>query len=1000
METRNRRLGPWDSLGSIIDAIDGLENTNVKCTWFESVGSGLSGTITPPSGSTILLDEWSAGIDVLVSKIDTGVPTFEPVLDDEGTIVTGTLDAAGNWTISGTPGDGYPISLIYVYRVALENLNSIYCLSAAQLEGVNTLSLLGGLGDELTGFPDDYRDESTIAINSLDFTITPVGGKFSVWVLGKEFVYTSVETQVLDGTEGIHWVYFDSDGAIQVAVNPNETAEEDLIKRNALIAYIMLDDNDTHIVFADERHGLTMDGSTHFYLHEINGFTYYEGLTAGDITSDGSGNENASATLSITDGTLFDEDIKYETVNSGQTLSTPAQIPIYYMDGVAGSWRKDTADNYPVKTFPTDTQLLAYNSFDSPNYEQTEAGNNDFVLCHIFAVNDIDEPIIAIQGQATYATIILAREGATVELLNLSTIGLPAQEFTPLYTLIYQTATAYSNDVQARIRTTDDGDDYIDWRTTQASSGSGGGGSGDVTGPGSSTDDAIALFDGVTGTVIKEGNLFATAAGISIGDGAAVAATIGFTDDDLYITNNDPDGLVIITAEKSATGQSTLFSGDPDGSVELYHDNVKTFNTVATGIEVTDGTSIGQLLYSGTTLLFNNTSHGAPVEIKGEKAAGTGVTLFHADPDTYCRLYYSGLLSLETTADGMILHNAGATHTWFNKSGSEIQMHALQNSVTLGLKSKTSVGGNVYMFKGDPDGSAELYYAGALSMKTVAGGFNIYDDDGDNPLMSFNGSGGARQGYIQFHTGGTLQIYDNIGVKNILIYNPGTSVELYYAGVKTMSSVGGGLSVWDSANEGQLFQAGSVTYLWNYVHGGNVSIIGENTATGAAKSLFIGDPDGAVELYYAGVKTIETITKGVKVHGYVEIEKLPADDTGSGMAFTADVDTNTVGIGGILLLGADGSYDDADASAEATAAGMVVMATAAGTGSMLLLQKGTFQDAGAWDWTPGAILYLSETEGELTETAPVTSEAIVRIMGYALTADSIFFDPDKTYIEV
>ncbi|HUW67328.1 MAG TPA: hypothetical protein VMW20_04685, partial [Candidatus Nanoarchaeia archaeon] len=101
-----------------------------------------------------------------------------------------------------------------------------------------------------------------------------------------------------------------------------------------------------------------------------------------------------------------------------------------------------------------------------------------------------------------------------------------------------------------------------------------------------------------------------------------------------------------------------------------------------------------------------------------------------------------------------------------------------------------------------------------------------------------------------------------------------------------------------------------------------------------------------------------------------------------------------------LLLGADGSFDDGDASAEATAGGMVVLATAAGTGDKILLTRGTFQDAGTWNWTPGATLYLSETAGQLTETAPTTSGAIVRIMGYALTADSIFFDPDKTYIEV
>jgi hypothetical protein len=54
----------------------------------------------------------------------------------------------------------------------------------------------------------------------------------------------------------------------------------------------------------------------------------------------------------------------------------------------------------------------------------------------------------------------------------------------------------------------------------------GGGGSGDVVGPASSTDNDLALFDGVTGKLLKDGGSLAAAAAIGgLGAGGAIAAS-------------------------------------------------------------------------------------------------------------------------------------------------------------------------------------------------------------------------------------------------------------------------------------------------------------------------------------------------------------------------------------------------------------------------------------------------------------------------------------------
>ena len=73
--------------------------------------------------------------------------------------------------------------------------------------------------------------------------------------------------------------------------------------------------------------------------------------------------------------------------------------------------------------------------------------------------------MISIVGQNEYLNVVDARTGAEAEIETIIA-NFPDEEIIPMYTLIYQTANAYSNDVKARVRTTDDGDDYVDWRTT------------------------------------------------------------------------------------------------------------------------------------------------------------------------------------------------------------------------------------------------------------------------------------------------------------------------------------------------------------------------------------------------------------------------------------------------------------------------------------------------------------------------------------------------------
>ncbi len=122
-----------------------------------------------------------------------------------------------------------------------------------------------------------------------------------------------------------------------------------------------------------------------------------------------------------------------------------------------------------------------------------------------------------------------------------------------------------------------------------------------------------------------------------------------------------------------------------------------------------------------------------------------------------------------------------------------------------------------------------------------------------------------------------------------------------------------------------------------------------------------------------------------------------ANLTGSGFTAPLTVASNSVGIGGLLYPTATG-LAEANAT-NSTKVPVTGLALATGTGvnkSILLL--GYFKNT-AWTWTVGGFLYLSTTDGVMTQTAPSATGQQEQYIGYAITADTIFFNPNYVVIE-
>ena len=108
--------------------------------------------------------------------------------------------------------------------------------------------------------------------------------------------------------------------------------------------------------------------------------------------------------------------------------------------------------------------------------------------------------------------------------------------------------------------------------------------------------------------------------------------------------------------------------------------------------------------------------------------------------------------------------------------------------------------------------------------------------------------------------------------------------------------------------------------------------------------------------------------------------------------------STTVIAGGIYYLGTSAwTISDADAASSATGLMGVATSTNSNTGMVIRGVVGVFSDPGG---SVGDVCYLSTTSGRLTTTAPTAAGDIVRVMGYKIGTNLVFFNPSNDWIEL
>lgn len=168
------------------NALDGrittLENNEIRVIYSEQISSD-SGTITKPTNSTILADQFPGGIDAYVTTIDTGEPTGDNPRTAVGDLVdVATFDTSGNYTLTGVP-DSYPVMLIYVLKIkeihaanlTLDNIIQQYKLNNIFYEIRNYKSLSGNLASATTYYLGMLVAAWNVTANARRFQFEEVG---------------------------------------------------------------------------------------------------------------------------------------------------------------------------------------------------------------------------------------------------------------------------------------------------------------------------------------------------------------------------------------------------------------------------------------------------------------------------------------------------------------------------------------------------------------------------------------------------------------------------------------------------------------------------------------------------------------------------------------------------------------------------------------------------------------------------------------------------------
>lgn len=168
------RVPQWefvDQAGGILaleGRVEDLENTEYLYEIYENIIAGTAGTVTIPTNTTIQLNRYRDAGDCIITRVDgNSRPYDRAAREADGTVITSTLDAGGNYLLSN-PSGTYPVSIVYTVKSAAIDIPNIPLTSIVNIYsvgGANQITVnIGSFTNNLTS--NDYNVQ--LALNTID----------------------------------------------------------------------------------------------------------------------------------------------------------------------------------------------------------------------------------------------------------------------------------------------------------------------------------------------------------------------------------------------------------------------------------------------------------------------------------------------------------------------------------------------------------------------------------------------------------------------------------------------------------------------------------------------------------------------------------------------------------------------------------------------------------------------------------------------------------------
>ncbi len=163
-----------------------------------------------------------------------------------------------------------------------------------------------------------------------------------------------------------------------------------------------------------------------------------------------------------------------------------------------------------------------------------------------------------------------------------------------------------------------------------------------------------------------------------------------------------------------------------------------------------------------------------------------------------------------------------------------------------------------------------------------------------------------------------------------------------------------------------------------------------NPASGSVTRVYLETTDGGTTIHAKSdyQENIVTVWHGTAL----------ADDTYAGEVITGYVTSGTVTQWNPVYLDSSSHWVVADANGSGTFPVRGIATETKTTGlAITILVDGIFRDDGGTSWTVGGTLFLSDTVGAMTQSAPATTNDTIQTLGFPLSAHVVRFHPSTDY---